>query len=103
MPLRRLSTALIGGLAVAALFLLVTHDGWIEHPSWDPSELAFVEACGLCELGDSIPGGVTFDEPRHAPVTSLVWTARPHHYAFSPTQRISAEPSAPRAPPAHPA
>ncbi|MAJ61384.1 MAG: hypothetical protein CBC48_16405 [bacterium TMED88] len=97
----RLSMGLVGGLAISALFLLLSHDAWIEHPAWDPSELAFVDVCDLCELGDSIPGGASFDEPARVLSNGLVWDVPPHRYAFSPTQRISAEPSTPRAPPAH--
>ena len=100
-PLRRFWTACVGGLEVSALFLLATHDAWIEHPTWDPTELALIDVCDLCELSESIPGGASFDEPGRVLASGLAWDAPPLLYVFSPVQRISAEPSSPRAPPAH--
>ena len=91
---------MIGGLALSALYLLATHDAWIEHATCDLGELALAEICSLCELSESIPGGANFEETGRVLTNTGVWEASAPEYAFWPTQRIAAEPSSPRAPPA---
>ena len=99
-PSWRAWTGFLGGFALGAMFLLATHDAWIEHASWEPGETALIDVCPLCDLNESISSGASFDEPGQVLINTLLWEAPPHGYAFMPSQRIATEPSSPRAPPA---
>ena len=98
-PFWRAWTGFVGGFALGAMFLLATHDAWIEHASWEPGETALIEVCPLCDLNESISSGASFDEPGKVLISALLWEAPSPGYAFVPSQRITVEPSSPRAPP----
>ncbi len=78
--------------------LLSAHGVWAEHEGPGAAEHVLVEACPLCELCDSIPGGVHMADP--LPVRLQIAAQKQIDVSlWVSTECFAAYPAAPRAPP----